>query len=196
MPILLQLQKLPWKGDGGGGGGSLRRFKFWLSRRLRVHRKKTWCVLGHPIARATSYCLLSFTLWLRASKNAFKVGSVKFANSLSPPSTVKKVHTGSKSCQGTDLSDAGQKSRELTTPPESPNRDRQKLCTISKQLHSSFICMRKKVRFSLKFIAVDVRVLWGCAHIIVHVCAYAAWIRTNERVYASVFHSLMSDANK
>ena len=33
-------------------------------------------------------------------KNAFNVGSVKFANSLSPPSIVKKVRTGSKSSQG------------------------------------------------------------------------------------------------
>ena len=56
---------------------------------------------GHPIAWATSYCLLPDTLWLQASKNAFKVGSVKFANSLSPPSIVKKVRTGSKSSQGT-----------------------------------------------------------------------------------------------
>ena len=59
------------------------------------------CVLGHPIARATSYCLLPDTLWLRISKTAFKVGSVKFLNSLSPPSIVKKVRTGSKSSQGT-----------------------------------------------------------------------------------------------
>ena len=58
-------------------------------------------VLGHPMARATNYCLLPDTLWLRASKNAFKVGSVKFTNSLSPPSIVKKVRTGSKSSQGT-----------------------------------------------------------------------------------------------
>ena len=34
-------------------------------------------------------------------KNAFNVGSVKFANSLSPLSIVKKVRTGSKSSQGT-----------------------------------------------------------------------------------------------
>ena len=34
-------------------------------------------------------------------KNGFKVGSVKFTNSLSPPSIVKKVRTGSKSSQGT-----------------------------------------------------------------------------------------------
>ena len=34
-------------------------------------------------------------------QNAFKAGSVKFANSLSPPSIVKKVRTGSKSSQGT-----------------------------------------------------------------------------------------------
>ena len=55
------------------------------------------CVLGHPIARAANYCLLPDTLWLRASKNAFKVGSVKFANSLSPPSIVKKICTRCKS---------------------------------------------------------------------------------------------------
>ena len=58
-------------------------------------------ILGHPIARATSYCLLPDTFWLWASKNVFKVGSVKFANSLSPPSIVKKVCIGSKSSQGT-----------------------------------------------------------------------------------------------
>ena len=76
---------------------SLRRF--WLTRRPASSWKK-W-VLGHPIARVTSYCLLPDTFWLRASKNAFKVGSVKFANSLSPPSTLKKVRTGSKSSQRT-----------------------------------------------------------------------------------------------
>ena len=34
---------------------------------------------------------MSNTLWLQASKNAFKVGRVKFTNSLSPPSIAKKV---------------------------------------------------------------------------------------------------------
>ena len=70
-----------------------------LTRRSRVRRKKKR--FGHPIARATSYCLLPDTLWLRDSKNVFKVGSVKFANSLSPPSGVKKVRIGSKISQGT-----------------------------------------------------------------------------------------------
>ena len=50
---------------------------------------------------STSNKLLPDTFWLRASKNSFKVGSVKFANSLSPPSIVKKVRTRSKSSQGT-----------------------------------------------------------------------------------------------
>ena len=71
---------------------------FWLTRRSRIRRKKS--VLGHPKARATSYCLFPDTLWLRTSKNAFNIGSVKFTNSLSPPSIVKKVRTGSKSSQG------------------------------------------------------------------------------------------------
>ena len=34
-------------------------------------------------------------------KKIFEVGSVKLANSLSPPSIVKKIRTGSKSSQGT-----------------------------------------------------------------------------------------------
>ena len=74
---------------------------FWLTRRSRFRGGGGKCLLGHPIARATSYCLLRDAFWLQASKNAFKVGSVKFANSLSPPSIVKKVRTGSKSSQGT-----------------------------------------------------------------------------------------------
>ena len=71
---------------------------FWLTRRSRVRGKG---VLGHPIAWATNYCLLPVTFWLRAARNAFKVGCVKFTNSLTPPSIVKKVRTGSKSSQGT-----------------------------------------------------------------------------------------------
>ena len=70
---------------------------FWLTRRSWVCGKK--CVLGHPIT--ISYYLLPDTFWPRASKNAFKVGNVKFANSLSPPSIVKKVRTGSESSKGT-----------------------------------------------------------------------------------------------
>ena len=89
MPPLLQLQKLPGKGDGGWKKKCLC-FIFWLTRRLWVHEKK--CVLGHAIAWATSHCLLPNTFWLRASKNVFKIASVKFTNSLSPPSIVKKVY--------------------------------------------------------------------------------------------------------
>ena len=48
---------------------------------------------GASYSKATSYCLLPDTFWLRASKNVFKVGSVKFAKSLSLPSIVKKVRT-------------------------------------------------------------------------------------------------------
>ena len=149
MPILLQLQKLPWKGDGGSkkkvslchffGCPELR--KIMMTQRYIVQElcesqggrpglsvltsllvsmdvKNYWTVLrhwsqlvpnmspkksvlGHPIARATSYCLFPDTFWLPASKNFFKVGSVKFENSLSPPSIVKKVRSGSKSSQGT-----------------------------------------------------------------------------------------------
>ena len=62
-------------------------------------KKKTfWGVLY--TARATSYCLLPDTFWLRAFKNAFKAGTENFANSLSPPSIVKKVRNGNKNSQG------------------------------------------------------------------------------------------------
>ena len=61
---------------------------FGLARRSRVRqeKEKEKRIWGHPIAQATSYCLLPDTFWLRASKNVFKVGSVKFAKSLSLPS--------------------------------------------------------------------------------------------------------------
>ena len=86
-------------GKGMEGGKKVSLHHFGADQKSRVCGKK--CVLGHPVARATSYCLLPDTFWLRASKNVFKVGSVNFANSLSPPSIVKKVRTGSKSSQGT-----------------------------------------------------------------------------------------------
>ena len=88
-----------YRGKGMEGGEKSLCVVFWLTRRSRVCGKK--CVSGYPIERATSYCLLPDTFRLRASKNACKVGSVIFANSLSPPSIVKKVRTGSKSCQRT-----------------------------------------------------------------------------------------------
>ena len=50
MPILLQLQKLPWKGDGGWKKVSLRRFL--ADQKIASSLKK--CVLGHPIAQETS----------------------------------------------------------------------------------------------------------------------------------------------
>ena len=76
----------------GGKKVCLRRF-FWLT---RGRRKK----MHSGASSSTSNKLLPDTLGLRASKNAFKVGSVKFTNSLSSPSIVKKVCTRSKSSKG------------------------------------------------------------------------------------------------
>ena len=58
MPVLLQSQKLPWKGDGGLKKVSLRRFL--AAQKITSSLKK--CILGHPVARATSYCLFPDTL--------------------------------------------------------------------------------------------------------------------------------------
>ena len=44
-------------GKGMEGGKKCLCVVFWLTRRSRVRREKK-CVLGHLIARATSYCLL------------------------------------------------------------------------------------------------------------------------------------------
>ena len=86
-------------GNGMEGGKKMSLHCFWADQKIASSWIK--CILGHPVAWATSYCLLPGIFWLRASKNAFKVGSVKFANSLSAPSIVKKVHPRSKSSQGT-----------------------------------------------------------------------------------------------
>ena len=88
-----------YREKGMNGGKKCLCIIFWLTRRSWVCGKKS--VLGRPIA--ISYCLLPCTFWPRASKNAFKVGSVKLANSLSPPFIVKKVRTRSKSSQGTEM---------------------------------------------------------------------------------------------
>ena len=113
MPPLLQLQKLQGKGDGGWEKCLC--VIFWLTRSSRVHGKK--CVLGHPTARAASYCLLPDTFWLWASKMYLKLswqGKIhKF--------TITAFHCEESKKQPRDLSDARQKSGELTTPPELPN---------------------------------------------------------------------------
>ena len=91
---------------------------FWLTRRSRVREekkkkkkkerererekkreKKKRSVLGHPIARATSYYIL--ITGLQKCIWQCKTGSVKFARSLSLPSIVKKVRPGCKKSQGT-----------------------------------------------------------------------------------------------
>ena len=71
-----------------------------LTRRSRVRGKEKKKRFGAFYSTSNKLLLVARHI-LCASKNAFKVGSVKFANSLSPLSIVKKVRTGSKSSQGT-----------------------------------------------------------------------------------------------
>ena len=80
---------------------------FRLTRRSRVGGKKY--VFSHPIARATSYCSLPDTFWLRTFKNAFKVGTINFA---SLPFTVKTAK-GLKPCRANV--------KGVNNPPEPPN---------------------------------------------------------------------------
>ena len=100
---VLQLQKITGE-EGGRWRGEKKCLcvaSVWLTRRSRISGEKMRFAASFSVARAASYCLLPDTFRLRASKNAFKVVRTKFANSLSPPSVVKKVRTGSKSSQGT-----------------------------------------------------------------------------------------------
>ena len=70
----------------------------WPFPRVRGGKKKSF---GASYSTSNKLLFVASTFWLRASQNVFKIGNVKFANSLSPPSIVKKVRTGSKSSQGT-----------------------------------------------------------------------------------------------
>ena len=102
----MQLQKLPGKGDGGRGKKVSLCCCFWLTRRSRVRgekRKKKRKKKRFEASYSTSNKILLIARHIMTTgfKNAFKVGRVKFANSLSPPSIVKKVRTGSKSSPGT-----------------------------------------------------------------------------------------------
>ena len=81
---------------GMEGGKKVSLCHFLADQKIASLWKK--CSFG---AWAISYFSLPDTFCLRTSKNAFQVGSVKIANSLSPPSIVKKVRTRSKSSQGT-----------------------------------------------------------------------------------------------
>ena len=88
-----------WGKGMEGGGKKVSLHCFLVDQKIACSWKK--CVLGHLITQTTSYCMLPDAFWLWTSRNAFKVGSIKFTNSLAPPSSVKKVHTRSKSRQGT-----------------------------------------------------------------------------------------------
>ena len=64
-----------------------------------VEKNVFWGILKHE-QQVIAYCQTQYD-YRPPKKIAFKVGSVNFANSLSPPSIVKKVFTRSKSSQGT-----------------------------------------------------------------------------------------------
>ena len=96
MPPLLQLQTLPGKGDGGlGEKVSMRRF-LAADQKIASSLKKM-----RSYSTSNKLLLADRHILTTGLQNVLKVGRVKFANSLSPPSIVKKVRTGSNSSQGT-----------------------------------------------------------------------------------------------
>ena len=70
----------------------------WPEDREFVEKNAFWSILKHE-QQVIAYFQTHYDYG--PQKNAFNVGSIKFANSLSPPSIAKKVRTGSKSSQGT-----------------------------------------------------------------------------------------------
>ena len=71
----------------------------WLTSRSRVRGEKNRS--GASYSTSNKLLLVVRHILTTGLQTVFEVGSVKFANSLSPPSIVKKVRTGSKSSQGT-----------------------------------------------------------------------------------------------
>ena len=72
---------------------------FWLTRRSRVRGKNMFFAIVQHEQQLIACFQTHFDYG--PSKIPFKVGTVNFANLLSPPSIVKKVRTGSKNSQGT-----------------------------------------------------------------------------------------------
>ena len=85
----------------GKRGGGLKKKCLWrfLADQKMASSWEKKRVLGHPIAQAHTACCQTHSDD-RPPKMPLNFGSVKITNSLSPPSIVKKVHTGSKSSQG------------------------------------------------------------------------------------------------
>ena len=84
MPLLLLLQELQGKGDGGWKNNNcLRRF-LPDQKSSNAWKMRVFCfdVVLFCFSRATSSCLLADTIWSRAFTNAFIAGIVSFANSV------------------------------------------------------------------------------------------------------------------
>ena len=95
-PLPLRLQELQRKGDGG--------WKKCLCVVFRLTRRSRVCGENNAIfgilyqeQQLLARCQTHYDYVLQ---NVFKAGTVNFVNSLSPPSVVKKVQTGSKNSQG------------------------------------------------------------------------------------------------
>ena len=95
---------------------SLHHFFGWPEDREFVEKNVIWGILKHK-QQVIAYCQIQYDHG--PLKNAFKVGNVKFTNMYHLPLWRKYV-SEVKAAKG--LGDTGQKSREFTSPPESPNR--------------------------------------------------------------------------
>ena len=103
------------KGMEGGKKVSLRHFR--ADQKIMSSWKKM--CFGASYSMSNKLLLVArYTLW--AFKNVFKVGSVKFANSLSPPSSVKKYAPEVKAAKG--LKRCWANIKGINNPPELPNR--------------------------------------------------------------------------
>ena len=60
-----------YQGKGMEGWKKVSLHRFLVDQKIANLWEK--CIWGHPIAQATSYCLLPDTFWLQASKNALKL---------------------------------------------------------------------------------------------------------------------------
>ena len=106
MLLLLRLHKLQGRGDGEGKV-SLRCFSAdHKDCKFAREKKYVFCLfvlffVFASYSKSNKLLLVARHILTTGLKDAFKVGAVNFAKSLSPPSIVKKIRTGSKSSQGT-----------------------------------------------------------------------------------------------
>ena len=116
MATLCSCKNYQEKGMEGGRKGSLH----WFLADQKIVSSWKKCVLGHPIAQATSYCLLQTHSDFGPPKMPLKLACKICKFTVTSFHCEEGMHQKYK--QPRDLSDARQRSKEWTALPELPSK--------------------------------------------------------------------------